>query len=603
MTRPKLSLYRRRPYPFPRLSFLDAFLAVDVGPTKLLADVPNVPLGAPTYLPTAPPTTLPTIPVSSKVPTRHTSTSPKSPPRRRSAPSKHRSERHSTLAAAAAYCTAKSLSPTPKQELQPDPKDPHSTTEPAPASKHDRLDKFYLENLGMKPSDIVEGSKGEPTVQHSSSIRNPIGKSPRPTHRTYDEFGPKLQWQYQLPTQVDLCTNGFGKPDTKHSFTQEASCETSLFTVLKSGYLADTDTTSLYAANPLIEHLDTMRKRLANYDFTWLRNMDTTWAAQKSISRSKSMAMMACLFHYNLDVSLLMRYLGNNYVAAHRNIEAIVERIRPFVSDELIQHYVRVMSVGCPNLMIAETSRENAMKYWRAGNNPSIRKKLDQVMKTMNKEERNNFVIPLPGWMWRFIPHLFFTPQHILEKLGKKDRQIFDAASRHDATSIPINMMTSTADGTELDCEFGDVLNRLLTRIWNLRITYPDKDIILHANDVKSCFRQLKHHPDVMGAFSYILGEYLFLQCGLTFGSDFSPANWEVVRRVAEKLAEGLFSDDSLRAKHRRYLDRLQWSRKLGKTATFSPAKADELNRGVLQEDGTPKNTPHAFFVDDDVYA
>ena len=188
------------------------------------------------------------------------------------------------------------------------------------------------------------------------------------------------------------------------------------------------------------------------------------------------------------------------------------------------------MIVGCPNKMNFETMRENAMKYWRGGNNPSVKQKLSQVMKTMNKEERNNSVIPLSAWLWRFIPHLFCTPQHILEKEGKKDRQIFDAKYRHHTEPIAVNMMTTTPEGTEIPCKFGNVLIRLLTRIWNLRITYPLKDIILHANNVKSFFRQLKHHPDVMGAFSYILGDYLFLQCGLTFGSDFSPSSWEVVR-------------------------------------------------------------------------
>ena len=126
------------------------------------------------------------------------------------------------------------------------------------------------------------------------------------------------------------------------------------------------------------------------------------------------------------------------------------------------------MTVGCPNYFVAESSRKNALTYWRGGNNPSVKRKLDQVMHTMNKEERNNFVIPLPGWLWRFIPRIFYTPQHILESENKKDRQIFDATYRHDADSIPINMMTSTADGTELNCEFGDVLLWLLTRIWNL---------------------------------------------------------------------------------------------------------------------------------------
>ena len=31
--------------------------------------------------------------------------------------------------------------------------------------------------------------------------------------------------------------------------------------------------------------------------------------------------MMACLFHYNLDVSLLVRYLGGNYTGAHQNVQ------------------------------------------------------------------------------------------------------------------------------------------------------------------------------------------------------------------------------------------------------------------------------------------
>ena len=118
----------------------------------------------------------------------------------------------------------------------------------------------------------------------------------------------------------------------------------------------------------------------------------------------------------------------------------------------------------------------------------------------------------------------FYTP-HILENVGKPDRQIFDANFMFDEDSIAVNMTTTTFEGTELSCDFGDVFLQLLVRIWQLRSTYPNKEVIIHANDVKSYFRQLKHHPDVMGACSYILGDFLFLQCGLTFGLDFSPAS------------------------------------------------------------------------------
>ena len=146
---------------------------------------------------------------------------------------------------------------------------------------------------------------------------------------------------------------------------------------------------------------------------------------------------------------------------------------------------------------------------------------------------------------------------------------------------------------------------RILIRIWRLRITYPLRDIILHANDVKSCFRQIKHHPDVMGAFSYVIAETLYLSCGLTMGSDFSPAVWEICRCLAEQLATSLFADDSLVSKHRIYLDQLQWSKKLGKIKPneIIPAQTCSKYKGVLDIQGKPEMTPHHLFVDDDIYA
>ncbi len=72
----------------------------------------------------------------------------------------------------------------------------------------------------------------------------------------------------------------------------------------------------------------------------------------------------------------------------------------------------------------------------------------------------------------------------------------------------------------------------------------------MHANDIKSCFHQLKHHPDVMGAFLFVIGNLLFLQYSLTFGSEFSLVSWEPMQRIAEQLATTLFNNDYLLHKH-----------------------------------------------------
>jgi hypothetical protein len=55
-----------------------------------------------------------------------------------------------------------------------------------------------------------------------------------------------------------------------------------------------------------------------------------------------------------------------------------------------------------------------------------------------------------------------------------------------------------------------------------------------------------------MPAFSIIIADFLYLQSALPFGTDFSPQNWEPVRRLIEVLAEKLLHDSSLILKHRK---------------------------------------------------
>jgi hypothetical protein len=69
-------------------------------------------------------------------------------------------------------------------------------------------------------------------------------------------------------------------------------------------------------------------------------------------------------------------------------------------------------------------------------------------------------------------------------------------------------------------------------------VFYSHGDIVIHANNVKSCLGQIKHHPDVVGALSYILAEYLFFQIGLAFSANFIPTRWEAVHCVPSTLAE-----------------------------------------------------------------
>ena len=453
------------------------------------------------------------------------------------------------------------------------------------------LDEFNKKYLGLADFDTTAASLGEQFYLRLTASRDDILR--------------ESPWTSSLPSRTTLLRTAFGRPDSNHSFTQEASFETCLLPLLRSGFVDVTTTIALLATHPLVLHLAISYISLRQYDFRWIRSPDPTWATQTCIPTTKQYAMLACLFHYHLDTSSLFRYLGNNYTGAYRDVHSTLSTLHKFnVNKELIRKYARVMFTGCPNHFVAESSRANALLHWRLRNHPSIDKKLPQVQATMNKEDRNNFVIPLPHWIARFTPHLFFTPQHILEKPGKKDRQIFDASRRYTPWSTPINMMTSTPLGSEEPCLFGTTKDEILTRIYTLRADSPTLDIISHANDVKSAFRQIKLHPDILGAFSYIIADQLFLSCGQPFGADFCPANWEIVRQVLERLATALFDDNTLCTKHRKYLDRLQWDRSLGTTegSAFTRAMRDPNLPSPRTSLGTLAPTPHSVYVDDGIY-
>jgi hypothetical protein len=372
-------------------------------------------------------------------------------------------------------------------------------------------------------------------------------------------------WKSAIPSRAKLHGGPFGKPRTDHNWTVEGSFSTCMVPLLTSGMLPFVEFASLCSITPLIPHLGRMAVALRDYDFTWLKAEDPCWRSQATVPQNHAKATLAALLHFNMHAPDVMRYLGGTYTGEHRNVDATVAiLVKHDVDPWLIAQYVRAMSIGSPNHFMATTTRENAELHRTMGNHSSMTTFLTETINTAVKEHRNRFNMPLGCYMSRYVPHCFITPQHALSKPGKTLRLIFDAAKRYNAHSTPLNMMTSTHRGTELRCLYGDAFVTFLERIWDLRITYPLLDVAMHANDIKSCFRQMKLHPDIMPAFSIVIANYLFLQTALPFGMDFSPQNWEPVRRLVEVLSQKLYKDQGLRAKHRKYLDLLRWDSALG---------------------------------------
>ena len=143
----------------------------------------------------------------------------------------------------------------------------------------------------------------------------------------------------------------------------------------------------------------------------------------------------------------------------------------------------------------------------------------------MNKEDRNQYVLPFPNWLARFVKNLHLTPQGLLQKPGKNDRLIWDGSFQPTWDSKCINMMIDKKNEPEL--VYGHAFDRYLVEVWNQRITYPNKELYAFDDDVKGAFRHSKYYPDIASAFSFIIDNILYVALGATFGSGTSPSNFE----------------------------------------------------------------------------
>jgi len=173
-----------------------------------------------------------------------------------------------------------------------------------------------------------------------------------------------IVWCHSLPSPSVLRTSGFGKPDSDHSFLVEPGLEKCLYHVLRSGYIDITSLISLCYTHPLFPHLASAIVNTRFYDFRWLRTYNCEWQSQTTISPTKQATMMACLLHYHLDTSLLMRYLANNHTGAYCIImDTICVLLQHKMPDRLIRNYVRVMTTGCPTRFASNSTHANALLH------------------------------------------------------------------------------------------------------------------------------------------------------------------------------------------------------------------------------------------------
>lgn len=179
---------------------------------------------------------------------------------------------------------------------------------------------------------------------------------------------------------------------------------------------------------------------------------------------------------------------------------------------------------------------------------------------------------------------------------------MWDGSTKWAPHEITMNEITPTHN--EAAVTFGYVHMAFMIWIYNLRITFPDEEILLAYLDITACFRWPKINPDLIGAFGFVACGFYFLANAMVFGSTTSASSWEPFRRGIQGLATFYFADKTLKLRHKKWLDMVRWSSPPDESVRYVQALPCELNVGIIDDaTGEPRRTPHFIYVDDDILA
>ena len=99
--------------------------------------------------------------------------------------------------------------------------------------------------------------------------------------------------------------------------------------------------------------------RLMMVDFSSLLEPHLDFADQIEIQKERVWKMTACAVHYDLDLGLVSRFLGGEYSAAWRDVDAILTAVQPHISCTDFEHIERILRIGCPAAFHWEEPADN----------------------------------------------------------------------------------------------------------------------------------------------------------------------------------------------------------------------------------------------------
>jgi hypothetical protein len=220
---------------------------------------------------------------------------------------------------------------------------------------------------------------------------------------------------------------------------------------------------------------------------------------------------------------MFIRYNKGEYVSESRNADAILKVVSPYIKDEDCKHIKHIINQGCLSHLNFEEDYKNKHMVLCKGNQHTFLWHPDVTTKAVNKEERKSHVLPFKHWTVYFLPYCRATPQGIQEKYGKY-RVMFDSSTQMTPEEVVLNQVTPRDH--KVTIHFGMAKTKLITNIYNWRISFLNEVLYLVLADITACFCFPRLSADVAGV-GFLAEAFYFVSTSHVFGSNTSASSWE----------------------------------------------------------------------------
>jgi hypothetical protein len=322
---------------------------------------------------------------------------------------------------------------------------------------------------------------------------------------------------------------------------------------------------------------------------------------------NRAILYASALLRFHFNYADLIRWMGGEYTNRHRDwddtfdtIQTLRRRKPPMDAPPSdLQRGKALFTQGVPLQGHFECPQADIPVRDRYNNHPGVRLNFDKVEAKFAKEEEKSFHLHFPRFLVYFIPGLLLNPLQWEVDKGKGRICV-------DGTNGPTGPNTSGSCNTHIpkpstdnpdECPpvyYSTAFQRFLIMIWRLRLTFPDMDILLHADDIDAAFRRIIYSPEMAILFAYVFGAYLIIPVGQVFGSRSAPSFFSLTSDIRADLATTGDLTSTYAIHPQAANIELPMSPELG---TLTPAVEDTLNLPLSPEE--QENYHNATFVDD----